>query len=61
VSRVYLLASYYGDVNNVWHGFVRAAGGSISKFDAPGAGDAPGSGLGTFPLTNNNHGAVVAY
>jgi len=55
------ITGYYGDANNVWHGFVRAVDGSITKFDAPGAGSAPGSGFGTFGLTNNNDGSVVGY
>jgi hypothetical protein len=34
-----VIAGYYLDVNNVYHGFVRARGGSFANFDAPGAGN----------------------
>jgi uncharacterized membrane protein len=36
-----VIAGYYLDVNNVYHGFVRARGGSFANFDAPGAGNSP--------------------
>jgi hypothetical protein len=36
-----VIAGYYLDVNNVYHGFVRARGGSFANFDAPGAGNLP--------------------
>jgi hypothetical protein len=38
---------------------VRAADGTFTFFDAPGAGK--GSGQGTFPMTNNSRGAVTGY
>src|SRR5207237_1242562 len=41
----------YIDANGVSHGFLRAADGTITTFDAPGAGT--GSGQGTFPFSNN--------
>jgi hypothetical protein len=32
------------DANNVWHGFLRTADGTITTFDAPGAGTGAGQG-----------------
>src|SRR5205807_2581259 len=46
-----VIAGYYSDASDVTHGFVRAADGTITTFDAPGAGT--GSGQGTFPFSNN--------
>jgi probable HAF family extracellular repeat protein len=41
------------DTNGVAHGFVRAPGGKFTSFDAPGAGNIPNSGEGTFALAIN--------
>jgi hypothetical protein len=51
--------SWYIDSGNVCHGFVRAPDGTITTFDAPGAGT--GAWQGTFPLTINPAGAVTGY
>ena len=47
----------YKDSSSQYHGFSRAANGTISTFDAPGAG--AGYSLGTTPLGINTAGAVV--
>ena len=39
-----LIAGYYIDTNNVSHGFLRSPNGSLTKFDPPGVGTAPGQG-----------------
>jgi len=51
------IAGSYVDASNVLHGYVRAPGGAITTFDAPGA----GTGLfqGTSPLSINAPGAIV--
>ena len=49
----------YIDANNVLHGFVRNPDGTITKFDAPGAGT--GAGQGTNPVSNNPAGAIAGY
>jgi len=38
----------YADPSYVVHGYVRAANGIITTFDAPGAGTGPGQGTATF-------------
>ena len=53
------VAGQYGDVNCVFHGFLRDAHGSITEFDAPGAGK--GAGQGTFVTSNNPEGAITGY
>jgi hypothetical protein len=40
----------------VYHGFVRAASGTITGFDAPGA-----TGSGTFAWSINKAGAIAGY
>jgi hypothetical protein len=47
------------DGNGVYHGFVRAAGGSITTFDAPGADTTAGNFNGTFSSSINPAGAVA--
>ena len=47
----------YIDASNVIHGFIRTAEGSITKFDAPGAGT--GAGQGTFPDGLNIEGVII--
>src|SRR5689334_2321040 len=50
----------FTDAINVTLGFLRTrAGGEFITFDAPGAGTAAGSGLGTFPKSINAGGAVI--
>ncbi len=39
-----IIVGYYSDANGLSHGFVRAADGTITPFDAPGAGAASGQG-----------------
>ena len=39
-----MIAGDYADASNVFHGFVRAANGTIITFDAAGAGTDPGQG-----------------
>jgi hypothetical protein len=53
------VAGFEGDANGVFHGFVRAADGKITTFDAPGAGT--GAGQGTFPYSINVWGAITGY
>ena len=48
----------------MYHGFVRAANGTITTFDAPGAGTGPGSpkgfpGVGTIPVSINTAGDIA--
>ena len=38
------IAGRYIDASDVSHGFLRAADGTITTFDAPGAGTGPGQG-----------------
>ena len=45
-----VIAGYYLDVNNVYHGFVRARGGSFANFDAPGGGNQPYQGTQAFSI-----------
>ncbi len=47
----------YIDAKGLTHGFVRAAGGTITEFDAPQAGT--GKKQGTFPIGLNDSGEVV--
>ena len=49
----------YLDAGNVYHGFLRAKNGSITKFDVPGAGT--GSGQGTIALSNDPADAITGY
>jgi hypothetical protein len=54
-----VIAGYYIDANNVYHGFVLDPDGSITTFEAPFAGT--GAGQGTYPMTNNREGAISGY
>jgi hypothetical protein len=58
-----VIAGNYADANGVSHGFVRQRDGTITTFDAPGAGTCPASGAmnGTFPLGINAPGAITGY
>src|SRR6516164_8883045 len=50
----------YADASNVNHGFLRAPDGSITTFDAPGAGTGPGQGTLTSTIDGlNPEGAIV--
>ena len=49
------IAGLYIDGNNTWHGFVRAANGTLTTFDAPGAVSA------TFPVSINAAGTIAGY
>ena len=52
----------YTDANNVSHGFLRSpVGGEFITFDAPGAGKTAGSGLGTFPESISDAGAITGH
>jgi probable HAF family extracellular repeat protein len=54
------IAGVYSDANDVLHGFVRATDGTITSFDAPGAGT--GSGQGTITASEdgiNPDGAIA--
>jgi hypothetical protein len=51
------IAGAYLDADAVYHGFVRAVNGSITTFDAPGAGDGPLQGTVAFSI--NDAGAVA--
>src|SRR5438094_690423 len=53
------ITGYYTDAGNVNHGFLRAKHGTITAFDAPGAGT--GSGQGTFAFSINPNGAITGY
>jgi len=58
------VVSNYTDVNYGTHGYVRAADGKITTFDAPGAGagvSASGNWLGTYPQTINDFGEIAGY
>jgi hypothetical protein len=51
------ITGYYMDENGAVHGYVRAPDGTITTFDAPGAGT--GSGLGTYTWAINPAGTTV--
>src|SRR5207253_9949412 len=48
----------YIDASNVSHGFVRAPDGTLTTFDAPGAGSTTDSFQGTYPSSINQAGAI---
>jgi hypothetical protein len=54
-----IITGYYFDGSDVAHGFLRAKGGAITTFDAPGA----GTGLfqGTAPFSINSGGAIAGF
>jgi hypothetical protein len=54
-----VIAGHWGDANANSHGFVRAADGTITSFDAPDA--STGSGKGTFPESINTAGVIAGY
>jgi hypothetical protein len=49
----------YVDASYAWHGFLRAKGGRITTFDAPGAGT--GVGQGTHVASINPAGAITGF
>jgi hypothetical protein len=51
------ITGYYNDVNSAGHGFLRATNGTVTTFDAPGAGTT--SFQGTFPSSINPAGAIT--
>lgn len=51
------VAGTYTDTNGVYHGFVRAAGGTVTSFDAPSAGT--GAGQGTVGISINTAGTIT--
>ena len=54
-----MIEGYYLDAGNVFHGFVRARQGTITTFDAPGAGTGPGQG--TLPESINPSGEITGF
>jgi hypothetical protein len=55
INAANVIAGFYYDASNVFHGFLRARDGAITTFDAPGAG------LGTVPQSINVAGAIAGY
>ena len=65
------VTGFYADSNNVVHGFVRAANGDFTTFEAPGAGSENVSGFqcsetgcwgqGTYAIAINQEGAVAGF
>jgi hypothetical protein len=55
------VTGWYFDANHVGHGFLRYADGTITPFDAPGAGTNPNTFGGTFPSGINLQGSVAGY
>jgi hypothetical protein len=53
------IAGYDNDGHSIYHGFVRARNGTITTFDAPGAG--LGFNQGTRALSINPNGAITGY
>jgi hypothetical protein len=54
-----VITGFYIDVNGVTHGFLRSPAGKFTTLDAPGAGNMPDSGQGTFAFGITDAGAVV--
>jgi hypothetical protein len=55
------VTGWYFDASHVGHGFLRSADGTITTFDAPGAGTNPNTFGGTFPAGINLQGSVAGY
>jgi hypothetical protein len=53
------VTGYYVDLNNLVHGFLRARDGTITQFDAPGAGTVTGSFQGTLGYSINPGGTIA--
>jgi hypothetical protein len=54
-----VIAGYYSDPNEVYHGFMVSASGAITTFNAPGAGTTEATG--TYPRSINDNGVIVGY
>jgi hypothetical protein len=54
-----VIAGYYSDESQVYHGFMVSTGGTITTFNAPGAGTTEATG--TFPTSINDNGVIVGY
>jgi hypothetical protein len=50
INRTGTIAGEYVDASNVLHGFVRACDGTITTFDASGAGTGSGQGTASFNI-----------
>jgi uncharacterized repeat protein (TIGR03803 family) len=57
INTAGVITGEYTDANYVYHGFVRAANGTITEFDASGAGT--GVYQGTFPSSINTKGTIA--
>src|SRR5208337_2908445 len=57
LSAFGVIAGYYIDANNVYHGFLRTPDGRLTTVDVHGAGDGPGQGSGIGSI--NSEGDVV--
>src|SRR5436309_1119905 len=56
-----VITGYYLDASGAFHGFLRAPDGSVTTFDAPGAGAGTDLRQGTFPKSINPSGAITGY
>jgi hypothetical protein len=56
-----VIAGFYLDAKNVYHGFLRTSSGSLTEFDAPGAGHVAGSFQGTYALGINSQEAITGF
>jgi hypothetical protein len=54
-----MIAGYYIDPNEVYHGFMVSTSGTITTFNAPGASTTEATG--TFPTSINDNGVIVGY
>jgi hypothetical protein len=62
LNQLGAVAGTYSDANSVNHGFLRSPQGTITTFDAPGAGTAADEGTGCFsdcPVSLNDWGAIT--
>jgi hypothetical protein len=59
INTAGVIAGYYNDASDVYHGYVRAANGKITTFDSPGAGT--GAGQGTADGGINTAGDIAGY
>jgi hypothetical protein len=57
MNRSSTITGSYNDSNNTIHGFLRSAKGTITNFDAPGAGKAADQG--TFVQAINDSGVIA--
>src|SRR5205823_1590675 len=61
INQAGAICGAYLDESNVYHGFVRAPNGTLTTFDAPGAGTTTDSFQGTVAFANNPAGAITGY